>query len=107
MNERERLISILNQAHQEYYAHLDLSKTYTEALADALIANGVRVQRWIPVTERLPEENGIYLTINKWKQYEFHLLQTGKRMWQGIWEEDGVTHWMPLPPASKEEECES
>lgn len=60
------------------------------------------VPQWIPVTERFPEENGIYLTFNKKKQYEFHMFQTGKRMWKGIWQEDGVTHWMPLPEPPKE-----
>ena len=67
------------------------------------VGNGVTVQEWISVKDRLPEENGIYLTFNKKRQYEFHMFQTGKRMWQGIWEEDGVTHWMPLPQPPKGE----
>ena len=58
--------------------------------------------RWIPVTERLPEKDGIYLTFNKKKQYEFHFFQTRKRMWPAIWDEDGVTHWMPLPAPPEE-----
>ena len=53
MSKRERLIAILNQAHQEYYAKMDLSKTYTEALADSLIANEVRV-----TTANEPKSNG-------------------------------------------------
>ena len=32
-----------------------------EDIADHLIANGVMVQEWIPVTERLPEHDGRYL----------------------------------------------
>ena len=58
--------------------------------------------RWIPVTERLPEKDGIYLTFSKKKEYEFHFFQTGKRMWSAVWDEDGVTHWMPLPEPPKE-----
>lgn len=58
---------------------------------------------WISVKDRLPKEDGIYLTCNKKKQYEFHLFQTSKRMWQAIWEEDDVTHWMPFPEQPKGE----
>lgn len=96
MDVREKLVELLDIIIQPG------QKTLGD-IADHLLANGVTVQRWIPVTERLPEENGIYLTFNKKKQYEFHLFQTGKRMWQGIWEEDGVTHWMPMPQPPKEE----
>lgn len=60
-------------------------------------------KQWIPVTERLPEKDGIYLTFNKKKQYEFHTFQVEKRMWPAIWAADGVTHWMPLPDAPKED----
>ena len=72
------------------------------AMVDHLIANGVTIQKWIPVTERLPEKDGIYLTFSKKKEYEFHFFQTGKRMWPAVWDEDGVTHWMPLPEPPKE-----
>lgn len=44
MNERERIIAILNEAHQEYYSHMDFTKTYIEAVADHLLANGVTVR---------------------------------------------------------------
>jgi hypothetical protein len=61
------------------------------------------VQEWISVKDRLPEKDGIYLTCNKKKEYEFHFFQTGKRMWPAVWAEDGVTHWMPLPEPPKGE----
>ena len=63
--------------------------------ADRLIANGVTVQEWISVKDRLPKpfENVIvfrdgkisidYNEGNGWFAYDFN----GKR----------VTHWMPLP----------
>ena len=98
MTDREKLIEILRKP---IFPH-ELADP-TEAVADYLMDNGVTVQKWIPVTERLPEENGIYLTVNKNKEYEFHFFETGKLMWQGIWEEDGVTHWMPLPQPPKGE----
>ena len=54
MPDKEKLIELLDTIH-----HKPLGKTYQErieTIADFLIANGVTVQRWIPVTERLPEE---------------------------------------------------
>ncbi len=82
-------------------------------IADHLIANGVTVQQWIPVTERLPEKNGEYLCrwINKSvgdAEYESTYGSFG--YWFDFWEDeykdwiayDGITHWMPLPEPPKE-----
>lgn len=97
MDVREKLVELICRFCSGL-AVSDITPPYGyENLADFMISNGVTVQEWISVDDRLPEENGIYLTLNKKRQYEFHMFQTGKRMWQGIWEEDGVTHWMPLP----------
>ena len=57
---------------------------------------------WIPVTERVPEENDKYLC--NIKSYAFpgssylNILRYDKDGFHdgGIYE-DGVTHWMPLP----------
>ena len=99
-NTREKLIELLGAATfgvNKQTIPSYLPNTAIGEVADHLIANGVTVQKWIPVTERLPDKDGIYLTCNKKKEYEFHLFQIGKRMWPAIWEGDGVTHWMPLP----------
>ena len=79
-----------------------------EDVADYLISNGVTVQEWISVNDRLPEENGRYLTASKrWgdKIVVFDLWFDG-----GFWyiDEEGdvfyfeVTHWMLLPEPPKE-----
>ena len=107
MDVKEKLVELLDNFPRDLSPFAGKEKLFVIddniEQAEYLITNGVTVQEWIPVTERLPEENGIYLTLNKKRQYEFHMFQTGKRMWQGIWEEDGVTHWMPLPQPPKEE----
>lgn len=70
-------------------------------LADHLIANGVTVQEWIPVTERLPEKGEevlAYTITHDVRKSHFR----GEKSWyghDGIWRV--VTHWMPLPEAPK------
>ena len=91
--------------------------------ADHLIANGVTVQKWIPVTERLPEEDGDYLTCcnyGEWLQISILCFsKDGDNIWGGgfsgeknvfYYDYDGVnvsqeyvTHWMPLPEPPKGE----
>ena len=81
-------------------------------IADHLIANGVTVQKWIPVTERLPEEKQLVLAVCKsgkifvgdyWDCY-------GTIIWRIRTARDStkiitqiVTHWMPLPEPPKGE----
>lgn len=78
-----------------------------EAIADHLIANGVTIQEWIPVEERLPEPTvnvlacyaGGEIVIDAWYRTFGHFLM------EILMESDDhrVTHWMPLPPAPKGE----
>lgn len=83
-------------------------------IADRLIANGVTVQEWISVKDRLPEDEGWYQvytapdkgykSINKarfckgfeWDNFTPHWHGAG-----GTW--GNVTHWMPLPQPPKGE----
>lgn len=60
--------------------------------------------KWIPVTERLPEKSGEYLTycgdyVGVCVLY-YEVLKT-KGKWRTRWKE--VTHWMPLPQPPKGE----
>ena len=58
MDVREKLVELLRNS-----PHLDIVKGYKgndctfEQGADWLISNGVTVQEWIPVNDRLPQEN--------------------------------------------------
>ena len=74
-----------------------------EELADHLIAHGVTVQEWIPVTERLPtredaNETESILAINKDEKY------VGRWVWDIVarWPTE-FTHWMLLPQPPKGE----
>lgn len=64
MTDREKIIELLNEAHDAFYANFDPTKSYMGSLADCLIANGVRLERkqatsdktskWISVEDEKP-----------------------------------------------------
>ena len=104
---REKLIELLDNFMQP-----GKQNTLGE-FADYLIANGVTVQKWIPVTERLPEE-WTNVLVYSGGNYDVLMYRPNRRstlcfMYQdecGHWTEKhspSVTHWMPLPEAPKGE----
>ena len=62
-----------------------------------------RKNRWIPVTERLPEKTGKYLVCGQWRgkpaeTWVCELISLGKiKGWANEARNPVVTHWMPLP----------
>ena len=67
------------------------------------------VPKWIPVTERLPEEGKFVLVYGDLypNKHDGGVIAVSKRMdwnyWQGFGRERNITHWMPLPEPPKEE----
>ena len=114
MDVREKLVELLRNS-----PHLDIVKGYKgndctfEQGADWLIANGVTVQEWIPVTERLPEEGEYVLCVLKGFSYGGKI-QVCKFVPADKFKEKPyfehfrngfptVTHWMSLPKPPKGE----
>lgn len=100
MDVREKLVELIESAR--YWG----SNT-SEEIAENLISNGVTVQEWISVKDRLPEEK-----VNCIVHYK-HAYCDNDDYWAiGICFYDGekfridlsykVTHWMPLPELPKE-----
>ena len=63
-------------------------------------------QRWIPVTERFPEEWVAVLVWSKFGSHETAVYLGIPGKWRVTWnhallEEGTVTHWMPLPEPPK------
>jgi hypothetical protein len=71
-------------------------------IADHLIVNGVTIQRWIPLTEKRPNEFVsvlVYVPEDAPLQtvHEAYFLRGCWVTKTAILEEHAVTHWMPLP----------
>ena len=101
MDVREKLVELLDRfVYDEWYGNGDI--------AEKLISNGVTVQEWISVDDRLPEEK-----VNCIVHYK-HAYCNNDGYWAiGFCFYDGekfqfdqaykVTHWMPLPEPPKGE----
>lgn len=103
---RDKLICMIQNAVDgcsSYWAWL---------IADYLIAHGVTVQKWIPVSERLPEDSGLTLVRVDFSMWDKKVNVPSLERYvneEKAWFCDGakltnITHWMPLPAAPKEVE---
>lgn len=77
-----------------------------QRIADHLIMNGVTVQEWIPVKDRLPEsgKEGVLISL-RWGEVDIGLCEDGRWRSEFVneYEDWEVTHWMPLPQPPKGE----
>ena len=121
MTDRERLFQLIGQVQDEGLDYSDVVvvyKTSNERLTDHLINNGVIFatdnndgNKWIPVTERLPEEDEDVLCSrgNHIGALMDVYTYVGDDQWDDTYgyrsgtEDEGITHWMPLPEPSKED----
>ena len=121
MDVREKLVELLGKAKNEFWCSRE-KYNGTEFVADYLIANGVTVQEWISVNDRLPEIASTHKryrsTIKKSTRVLCVCVQkSGKTMvkegycewyndypepsWQIPGAIDEVTHWQYLPQPPK------
>ena len=102
---REKLIEFLDKAHKK-----PLGKEYRERLwniADHLIANGVTVQQWIPVSERLPDNSATVNLCTRSKIVGTGFYNKYTKSWAQYYSGGAicvdVTHWQPMPQPPKGE----
>lgn len=118
MTEREKLIELLECVGATCDVPCKVDEdgcgTYeimgSDYIADHLIANGVTIQKWIPVSEPpdlftgvnayCPARKNIY-TLYLNNRGEWHFFD---KTVAGALVDEPVTHWMPLPEAPKEGE---
>ena len=115
MDVMEKLVELLREAPYNIFGN-KLGNYYfdscLELIADHLIANGVTVQEWVSVKDRLPEYSNdgfadAVLVTDGFVQHmayfvggEWRFAESGEikePMWYNI------THWMPLPEPPKGE----
>lgn len=108
---REKLVELISrvQDYGEKIRSLNGSYSFVErndnrVIADHLIANGVTVQEWIPVTERLPKEGDIVLCYMEFGEQRMAQWDESENCWAGQlidYHKEQVTHWMPMPTPPK------
>ena len=103
-NTREvELWRLVNQAFQNSIEKF--GDIFAKYVMRDLLTNGVTVQEWISVRDRLPKHKGNYLG------FTGSTTMVGYYKGNGIWwiwlnDTEGknlFTHWMPLPPVPEEE----
>ena len=100
MDIREKLVELLREGATEY-----IHPNIVDEIADHLLANGVTVQEWMPVTDRLPEDGKRVLALIGTKGCD-HTWAVVDTFNGGDWcafPAKYVTHWMPLPTPPKGE----
>ena len=99
MTDREKLIDFFMDELTEDHPWNGNIK----GLVDKLIAAGATFQKWIPVTERLPEGLGNVLVCGE--RGGIYVASYGYRGWHKVNSKThycNPTHWMPLPEPPKE-----
>ena len=116
MNVKEKLVELLKNAKSAMKSEkLSCDIARNMFVVDFMMANGVTVQEWISVEDRLPDQSGEVLviasgspqkniTLNcayelaEYDPYDGWIME----MWPE-WEDAVVTHWMPMPQPPKGE----
>ena len=123
---RDILIKLIDQKQvygidNEQQRNHDLLLLDNDELADHLLANGVTVNRWIPVAERLPKI-GVPVLVTYFNAIDGTPQGDGVAVqlfgencwywWEGSVEDCDwevrveITHWMPLPEPPSDEDAE-
>ena len=119
MDVREKLVEIMEDlgCNDEYCKDCEFCNDIDgcvhrqkEIIADRLIANGVTVQEWIPVTERLPDYFTSVLVWCPGNKCIYAAYRNARQEWYtfddtiaGHVVVNMVTHWMPMPNPPKGE----
>ena len=116
MDVKEKLVELLQNAKAAMKSeNLSCDIARNMFVVDFMMANGVTVQKWISVKDRLPDETGRYLAVKKRTAPDDFggdrtyiviirfFVDDGFRMpihipdWINKKINEEVTHWMPLP----------
>ena len=108
MDVREKLVELLQNAKAAMKSeNLSCDIARNMFVVDFMMANGVTVQEWISVKDRLPENIANRVLVVCERSNGVFYAHYEKPFWINL-ETDKpfistVTHWMPLPEPPKEE----
>ena len=107
MDVREKLVELLQDENNPVWRWFPNNMAMMQ-LVDYLIAHGVTVQEWIPVTERLPEKGEDVLVFNTRENWTGFAWLRPDETWTALgfdfpFDLGEVTHWMPIPQPPKGE----
>ena len=101
MDVREKIVELLQDANNPVWRWFPNNMAMLQ-LADYLIENGVTVQEWISVEDRLPEADVAVLARcfyhEIWRTLVCYMSKRNVEWYTNVagqWVQ--VTHWMPLP----------
>ena len=106
MDVREKLVELIGST--EYgngsLVGKNFQKGFIEKIASNLIANGVTVQEWISVKDRLPEKQGFYRVYHKNSKAicDRFYYKDCPDLFVNV-KDDPVTHWKPMEQPPKGE----
>ena len=111
MDVREKLVELIGSTEYGNGSLVgnNFQKGFIEKIASHLIDNGVTVQEWISVDDRLPEAGGYVVCIakrNPFSRFMPMVARIEKNGWVNPITEQyisEVTHWMQLPKPPKGE----
>ena len=124
MDVREKLVELLSEIIDggfkwHNYLYESGEQLNNDDIASYLIANGVTVQEWISVNDRLPDKDGCYIvtacdegcSCGEGIWYDTVVIEAEHYKGEWSWNENGteyditdlVTHWQPLPQPPKGE----
>ena len=101
---REKLIELYAEVEQMRNMRMGISEC-----VDILIANGVTIQRWIPVAERLPDKKkvidgevyyrNVAVRVKNRLHEDIAYYDPEHKCWYdtGFFQIRGITHWCELP----------
>ena len=101
MDVREKLVELQLKADIEDEVSENTTQ-HRKYIADLMIANGVTVQEWISVKDRLPEDNTtVIVATDNGIVFQCLYAYDGWDLWEG--NEVNITHWQPMPQPPKGE----
>lgn len=102
---KEKLIELINRVQDcgcDFTDVVQMVYVDNNTLAGYLIANGVAMQEWISVKDKLPEKNtSVLASTDNGIVFQCLYAYDGWDLWEG--NEVNITYWQPMPQPPKGE----